>query len=487
VTADPGSRRGARGRDWGPREPGAIAGRLDDALRKLDVDPLESGRTWVIALSGGLDSCVLLHLLRFTVRPRARLVAAHFDHAMRPGSAADARWVRGLCAAWGVEYACERATLPPSSEAEAREARYRFLDRLRERSAPARVFTAHHADDQAETVLFRILRGTGIAGLRGIPGVREPGIVRPLLGFWREELEAYAASVGLRWRDDPTNEHLGFARNALRHEVLPMVEASVSSGARRALVRLAAVADGEEEAWAEVLPGVLSQLGLSFGSSGRHGLSLDRQATAALGPALRGRVLRWAVARVGGAMDDATTRRAVAFVEEGASGAGVELGGGLQLRRELDRLELTGHEELDADEGLVIGGPGQGRGRAILGGRAIPVTWHTGETRQAAIGRESRERPAPGHEASFPLGDVVFPLTLRGRRPGDRVCLPGGTSKLKKVLLAARIPPAMRTSVPVLVDAAGRVLWVPGVARAVLPEGAEGAAEDRTLTIRIEP
>ncbi len=203
------------GSKLGPgRAAAPLSRRVGAALEDLGVRDDHGSPTLVVAFSGGLDSCALLHVLRFALRPVAHLVAAHFDHGMRPGSVADAAWARGVCTAWGVEYASERAASPPAGEADARDARYDFLERMRRRYAPALVLTAHHADDQAETVLFRILRGTGIDGLRGMPAAREPGIVRPMLGLWREELEAYAASVGLRWREDPTNEHLGYARRA---------------------------------------------------------------------------------------------------------------------------------------------------------------------------------------------------------------------------------------------------------------------------------
>ena len=105
----------------------------------------------VVAVSGGLDSCVLLHLLRFAVPDRRDVVVAHYDHGIRPESAADALWVRGLCAAWGVSFCTERSAVAPPSEDAARTARYDFFERVRCEVAASVVFLAHHADDQAET------------------------------------------------------------------------------------------------------------------------------------------------------------------------------------------------------------------------------------------------------------------------------------------------------------------------------------------------
>jgi len=468
--------------------PGAegVASRLAEALDRPGVANDAPEATRVVAFSGGLDSCVLLHALRFTLGGEARLVAAHFDHGMRPGSAADAAWARGVCAAWGVECVSERADPPPAGEAEARAARYAFLERVRGRFAPARILTAHHADDQAETVLFRILRGTGLDGLRGIPAARDPGIVRPLLGFWREDLETYAAAAGVRWREDPTNEQLGYARNVLRHAILPVAEARVAPGARRALVRLAGVAEREEEAWAEVLPDLLSELDASAPRSTAAGLSLDHDATAALGPALRGRVLRWAASLCGRTLDEAATARAAAFASSAASGTRIELGGGLELRRELDRLELIGQGAPPADETLQIEAPGPGEARALLGGRSVSVTWRVGGPGATAEGARAAVDAGEISAASFRIEDLAFPLTVRGRAPGDRIALPGGTAKVKKVMLAARIPSGARATVPLLVDAQGRVLWVPGVARSTVVRESGGVTDAEVLTIRIE-
>src|SRR5215213_7551113 len=226
-------------------------------MRSLENVP--PGAHLLAAVSGGADSVVLLHLLRFELG--AAVTAAHFDHTMRPGSAADAAWVKGLCAAWGVPLVGVRAERPPRSEAEAREARYAFLEEARERAGAEWIATAHHADDQAETVLFRVLRGTGVAGLAGIPEIDQAaGIVRPLLPFWRAELRRYARAHRLRWREDATNLVADPARNRIRLELLPRIEKTVAPGARRALVRLAALAREEEGAWERLLEAEMDAL-----------------------------------------------------------------------------------------------------------------------------------------------------------------------------------------------------------------------------------
>lgn len=411
----------------------------------------------VVALSGGLDSVVLLHLMRFLPGgPRPRLVAAHVDHAMRPDSAADAAWVRGLATSWGVEVHSTRLDPAPSGEAEARRRRYAYLEEVRAAAGGTLVVTAHHADDQAETVLFRVLRGAGIAGLQGIRERRKPALWRPLLPFGRDELLAYARQVDLSWREDPTNRD-PYARNVLRNRILPEAEASVAPGARRSLVRLARRAREEQVAWRSLVPGLLEGVDLRVEESG---LSVDRSALLVHHPAVRSRLLRALARRLGVTPRAAGTRLAVEFTSSGESGGEVPLGRGMVLRRELDRLVLARRAPTGPDLPVLIPGPETGEATLKVGGAAYRVLW-------------SREKsPERGWCEGFSIVGVRFPVTVRTWAPGDRVRMPYGSKKLKKLFLEARVPPGRRHRVPVVADAAGRILWVPEVVRSVdaLPE-----------------
>lgn len=408
-----------------------------------------AGEKVLVAFSGGLDSLVLLHLLRFAPElPRTDVVAAHFDHRMRAGSAADARWAAERAGGWGVPIEVGEAAAPPPSEEAARDARYAFLDAARARVGARWILTAHHADDQAETVLFRVARGTGLAGLRGIPA-RRGALLRPLLPFWRAEIEAYAHAHGLEPRPDPSNSDLRFARNAIRAEVMPRLESAVAPGARRALVRLARLAAREERAWRPLVARLMARATVA-----RHEdrIVVSAETLAAAPPAVRARALRVLVRRLGGVLDEAGTRAASEFTRLGASGRSHPLPGGLELAREFDRLVVARvAPAAPVEDGLEIAGPESGEGGLRLGGRGWSARWTRG--------------PLPGSEG-FALADLRFPLLLRGRRPGDRIRLPYGSKKLKKLLGEARIPLSERDRLPVLVDARGRVLWLPGVARA---------------------
>jgi tRNA(Ile)-lysidine synthase len=410
----------------------------------------EGPPTLLVALSGGLDSLVLLHLLRsLPGLPEMDVRAAHFDHAMRPGSGEDALWVGGVCEEWEVPLDVGRADSPPTSEDQARELRYEFLLGVKENVKARFLLTAHHADDQAETILFRIFRGTGMAGLAGIPRRRHPGILRPLLAFSRATLEEYAAVHGIRPRVDPSNQDRTIPRNFLRHEVIPAVEGAVAPGARESLRRLARLARENEAAWESLLPEILS--GLERESD--RGIVVVRSALLAYHPAVRARVLRHLLRQQGLNLSEAGTRRLLEFTRGGSSGRVHQLPGGLRFRREFDTFLLEVEDDPGEDLSLTISSPAQGSGEVRVGGRRVEVCW--GSVRDDGVETELWVDP----------DDLVFPLRVRAWAPGDRISLPHGGKKLKKLFREAGVPAGARGRIPVLVDARGRVLWVSGLAR----------------------
>ena len=397
---------------------------------------------------------VLLHLFRFGLSSSGIPIhVAHFDHRMREDSLSDVEWVRGIARAWRLPLIVAHAEEPLRSEESARNARYAFLESVRQEVGADVVVTGHHADDQAETVLFRMLRGSGTVGLSGVARFREPGLWRPLLPFWREELAEYADSVRLGWREDPSNLESGFARNVIRNRIIPELESSVAPGARRSLVRLAEQARDDVETWQYLMPRLLETLELRQDD---HQRSIDREQLLLLPMPLRGRVLRWLSEEVGSRLDVVKTRSAAEFASSSQSGRRLDLASGLVLRRELDRIVLV-RAEAESDTPLSIPGIGAGSGSVTLGGRTLTVRWG-------------------GPELSTPMRDSVvvtashFPLTVRAREAGDRIQLAYGSKKLRKLLLEARIPESLRARLPVIVDARGTVLWIPGVAIAVGPE-----------------
>jgi tRNA(Ile)-lysidine synthase len=214
--------------------------------------------TVVVAVSGGPDSVGLLRglaALKKQAGGMGRLVVAHFDHHLRQDSGEDARFVAGLAAELKLPFEMGEATAaqlsPPSAfsegvEAAVREWRYAFLQSAAEKVGARYVVTGHTADDQVETMLFNLLRGTGLAGLAGMPRARTLGsaasLIRPLLGVRRSEVLEYLREIKQNFRTDSSNASLDFTRNRIRHELLPMLREKFNPDVEQALGRLGQVA-----------------------------------------------------------------------------------------------------------------------------------------------------------------------------------------------------------------------------------------------------
>jgi tRNA(Ile)-lysidine synthetase-like protein len=173
---------------------------------------------YVIAVSGGVDSMTLLHMLR--QQPGVRLTVAHFDHGIRPDSAEDRRHVEAVAWMHGLPFVYNQANLGSNaSEAAARQARYQFLHRVKQATGARAIITAHHQDDALETAALNISRGTGRKGLSSLGEHHD--LHRPLLLIPKQEIIAYAQQQGLEWREDSTNLDQKYLRNYLRHTIMP--------------------------------------------------------------------------------------------------------------------------------------------------------------------------------------------------------------------------------------------------------------------------
>ncbi len=421
----------------------------------------------MVALSGGVDSMVLLHLLRGCAQQlRITLSAAHYDHAIRPGSADDAAWVAGICKAWEIPLRTERSTGALYGAAAARTARYAFLDESARQLGATRIATAHHADDQIETVLFRILRGTGIAGLAGIP-VRRGRIIRPLLRFHKKELEDYARTHGIAYREDESNLTDKYARNRIRRALIPVMQ-TIRPDAPAAILLLSRHAARTERAWRRVIDGLSDEIVLN---RERGKSELAREKFLKYDAEIRARVLRAELRRFGYVPDRAGMRDMLRFIVRSRSGTSVDIGAGLRLERSYDVVRIA-RPTAAPDEAVVrITDCEPGTARARIGGREWDVLWTTSPN------------SAPNNlSASFACDALEFPLEVRGWHAGDRMRFPYGSKKLKKVFAEARVPAHERATVPVVADAAGRVYWVAGVARST---DALVGAGDRALTITV--
>ncbi len=253
------------------------------------------GDRLLVGFSGGRDSVALVHWL--LELGHGGLVLCHLDHGLRAESEADAQWCARFAAAHGVTFRGERVPVADLAarfglgiEEAGRAARYRFFGTVAREQGCERVVLAHHADDQVETFLFRLLRGSGPGGLAAMAPVcrRCEGevtleVLRPMLGVWRSEVDVFLKDRGLEFREDPSNADLRWTRNRLRHELLPELDRLMERPVRAALWRAAELCRGEAEALEaldplpEVLPETLKIVEL-------RGLAIGLQ---------RRRIVRW--------------------------------------------------------------------------------------------------------------------------------------------------------------------------------------------------
>ena len=301
------------------------------------------GERIAVAASAGRDSSVLAHLLARGADAGGFSVAlVHVHHGLRGADAdADEAFVEGLALTLGVPFAAER--VDPAGEREgqqgrerespqeaARRLRYAALERLRAEVAADRIATAHHADDQAETVLLRLLRGTGPDGLGGIPE-RSPdgGVLRPLLGWSGDEIAEYAASRGVGWREDASNRSSEYARNRLRRNWLPGLQADFNPQLLQTVAQLAEAQRRDSE-WIQAA--VAQEVRARLVVEGAW-LRIDAKDWGALPEALSRRLARAALQRAGAgrAVERVHLERMQAFLANPRRGRRIELPGGLEL------------------------------------------------------------------------------------------------------------------------------------------------------------
>lgn len=211
----------------------------------------------ILAVSGGMDSCGLLHVMRRL--GCQKLLVVHFDHQIRQTSFQDVLFVQQLASKYNINSVIGYPVKSIKNESDARKERYNFLLKVAKENGLRIIMTAHHADDQVETVLHNILRGTGFDGLAGIPmfSALDYGIslIRPFLNVRRVEIETYLLSLGYTdWIHDETNDSMDFTRNKIRKQLLPMIRNNIYKDADDAILRLADLAKG----WKEVSEATLS-------------------------------------------------------------------------------------------------------------------------------------------------------------------------------------------------------------------------------------
>ncbi|HET9208845.1 MAG TPA: tRNA lysidine(34) synthetase TilS [Thermoanaerobaculia bacterium] len=418
--------------------------------------PLAPGEGVLVAFSGGPDSTALLWgMIRLAAERQLRLAAAHLDHAMDPGSAGRADAAARIAERLGVplvrERAGVRAGVPGESpEAAGRRARYEFLERTRQALGARWIATAHHRDDQAETVLLRLLFGSGVEGLAGIRPVHG-AVVRPLLALPRAELLAAVEAAGLHPVHDPTNRSLSVPRNRVRHRLLLALEED-DPGMPEQLARLG---DRARSA-ARTVDRLLSER-LAVAPAER-GIAVERAVVEALPAGLLPAAFAWLHRQAGAPYPAGEAARSELLRQLRGSGrAACDCGGGWRWETAGELLILRRPEparETVPDFTYTLEIPGsleipEIAVRVRVSRRAVEPWMLQGSPHRAGLALPLTE------------GDLV---TIRNRRPGDRIHPLGarGSRRLKEVLIDRRVPRHVRERLPLLC-VGERIAWAPGV------------------------
>lgn len=421
---------------------------------------LQPGDRVIVAVSGGPDSVSLLHLLhRLAGEWSLSLHVFHLDHGLRgAASAGDAAYVAELAGALGLPLrvvtlpAGRLKREPGSLQANARRHRYEAIRSLAEEIGANRVATGHNRDDQAETVLMRVLRGSGVTGLAGIPPVRvEAGLtfIRPLLTISRQEIEVYCAEHKLFPRLDASNAQADYLRNRIRLELLPQLAREYNPAIWANLAQLATVAREDD-----ALLDQLAREAYARCSVNDKAILLDGARLLAEPPALARRIVRLAARAVLGPEADLGLPAVSRVLEAAGRTEGthlLDLPGGLRLTVEYGRCRFESQGE-----------------EPKLAAHHWPVS-PLGETAIPELGLVVRAEPAPPGESPAPqelwldADRLPGPLSIRFRRPGDRIWPAGmdGSKKLQDILVDAKVPRPQRDRIPLLVGG-DEVLWVIG-------------------------
>jgi tRNA(Ile)-lysidine synthase len=468
--------------------------KVGEAIRREEL--LAPGEHCVVAVSGGPDSMALLHALaQLAPSLGISLVVAHVDHGLRPSEAeAEERLVREAAQGLGLACECGRVEVALcarvqglSREHAARNLRYEFLAEVAARHRAAKIAVAHTADDQAEEILLRLIRGSGRAGLTGMAQLRDGLVIRPLLGIAKEEVLGYLAEEDIPYCIDSSNHQRIYLRNRIRLDLLPYLQAHFNPNIGNSLRETADILQGEEELLAGMAGQAYAKVVVEEGGE-PGGLTIQVADFLSQPLAIRRRILESACWRMDCRPSFRQIAQLLSLIETGGEGAGLHLARGLRVVKAKERVCFRYPQGRQAVRGNLSEAGREGSFFQELSGPGECLL----ETLGVTVILRFLDALPNGWETQVPkiifcdADKICFPLVVRSFREGDRFHPLGapGSKKVGDFFTDQKIPVAQRTRIPILADREGivAILGVRPDQRAAI-----GPSARRILAVSLHP
>lgn len=420
--------------------------KIEDFCRKEQL--FEDGDRVVAGVSGGADSMCLLNVL---IAMKLPVIVVHVNHGIRKEAGEDAAYVETFCRERQIPFYAVCADIPAeaerrklSEEEAGREIRYETFERIRRELGADKIALAHHRDDQAETLLWNLFRGSGAAGLSGI-SPRRDRIVRPLLGVSREEIEAYLTAEGISWKTDRTNLETAYTRNRIRNVLLPQIEETLNERAAEHIARTAEDLRLVQEYLKEQTEAAMARCVFE---TMEGSLCLHKERWAKEAPAIRTAILKELLIRCAGAARD-ITRRHIQLLEEL-----LELQVGKMLDLPYNCKALRTYEGLSLRKGMDANAAPASAVKGRLLFEILEVA--PGEDPLTYAGEKR-------YTKCFDYAIIKYHPVLRTREAGDYLIIDdrGSRQKLKQFFINEKIPAEVRESIP-LAAIGSEILWIVG-------------------------
>lgn len=429
---------------------------FEKVLSTIDKHNLiEDGDKIVLGISGGPDSVCLLHILnRLKEKLNIELYAAHMNHQIRGIEAQkDALYVADLCDKMGITYFVKSIDVPKycsdnglSIEEGARKLRYEMFDEIKQKTKSNKIAIGHNLNDQAETVLMRIMRGTGLQGLRGIEYVRENGIIRPLLDVERKEIEDYCEVHNLNPRIDESNLENIYTRNKIRLELIPYMKDNFNTNLIESIVRMS----NNLRSDSDYIESDAEEKFKDICKVSSDSVEVDINSFKKLHNAIKVRVLRKGIKSILGDtnfIDQKHIDDVMEFESESKINKMLTLPRGVFVYRRKNSILITTTEIVEEDIEFSYNIPSNGFVKikeinAIIETQTMTIDRY----KNGKVDKMSR---------GFDFNKIKGGIVIRNRQQGDKIKLAGGTKKLKDLFIDLKIPREERCKIPVIADEDG--------------------------------